>query len=110
MKRLIVATFVGLTAAAAASQFGPIRSLLDDIYPKNAARAQALRLCMLADPNFNRLDSAEREACYHHAFGERTSVSPAAAPDLKSSDRVDLRPSAATVAAASGLRSSLPLD
>jgi hypothetical protein len=105
MKRLIVATVVGLTAAAAASQFGPMHALLDDIYPKNAARAQALRLCMLADPNFNRLDSAARDACYYHAFGERTSVSPTApAPDLKSSA------SAATVAAASGLRSSLSLD
>jgi hypothetical protein len=110
MKRLIVATFVGLTAAAAASQFGPIHSLLDDIYPKNAAKAQALRLCILANPNFNRLDGAARDACYHHAFGERASVSPAPAPDLKSSYQVDLRPSAATVAAVSGLRSLPSLD
>jgi hypothetical protein len=92
MKRLIVATFVGLTAAAAAAQFGPIHALLDDIYPKDAARAQALRLCILANPNFNRLDSAARDACYHHAFGERASVS---SPDVKPSDNVDLRPSAA---------------
>jgi hypothetical protein len=108
VKRLIVAT-VGLTVAAAASQFGPIRTLLDDIYPKDAARAQALRLCMLANPNFNRLDSAARDACYHHAFGERASL-PGSSPDLKSSDQVDFKPSAATVAAVSGLRSSPPLD
>jgi hypothetical protein len=95
MKRLIVATFVGLTAAAAAAQFGPIRSLLDDIYPKDAARAQALRLCMLANPNFNRLDSAARDACYHHAFGERASVPSVPSLDVKPSNQVDLRPSAA---------------
>lgn len=92
MKRLFVATFAGLTVAAAASQFGPIQSLMDNIYPKDAARAQALRLCMLANPNFNRLDSAAREACYHHAFGERTSVP---SPDVKPSDNLDLGPSAA---------------
>jgi hypothetical protein len=94
MKRLIVATFVGLTAAATASQFGPIHSLLDDIYPEDAARAQALRLCILANPNFNRLDSAARDACYHHAFGE-ASVSSVPPLDVKPSDRVDLRPTAA---------------
>jgi hypothetical protein len=109
VKRLFVATFIGLTVAAAASQFGPIRSLLDDIYPKDAARAQALRLCMLANPNFNRLDSAARDACYHHAFGERASL-PGPSPDLKSSDQVDLKPSAAIVAAVSGLQSPRPLD
>ena len=95
MKRLIVATFVGLTAAAVASQFGPIRTLLDDIYPKDATKAQALRLCMLANPNFNRLDSAARDACYHHAFGEQASVSPVPSADVKPSDQVDVRPSAA---------------
>ena len=76
MKSLVIATCVGLAVATAASQFGPINSLLDDIYPKDAARAQALRLCMLADPNFNRFDSAARDACYYHAFGERASISP----------------------------------
>jgi len=96
MKSLIIATFIGLTAAAAASQFGPINRLLDDIYPKDAAKAQALRLCMLADPNFNRLDSAARDACYYHAFRERASISPAPSPDLKPSNRVDLKSSAAT--------------
>jgi len=95
MKPLIVATLVGLTVAAAASQFGPIHSLLDDIYPKDAARAQALRLCMLANPNFNRLDTTARDACYHHAFGGRGSVPSVPLPDLKPSDQVDLMPSAA---------------
>jgi hypothetical protein len=96
MKPLIIATFVGLIAGTAASQFGPINSLLDDIYPKDAARAQALKLCMLADPNFNRLDSAARDACYYHAFGERASISPVPSPDLKPTNQVDLKPSAAT--------------
>ena len=95
MKRLIVATLVGLTAAAAASQFGPIRTLLDDIYPKDATRAQALRLCMLANPNFNRLDSAARDACYYHAVGGRASISPVPSPALNPYDQLNLKPSAA---------------
>jgi hypothetical protein len=96
MKRLIIATCVCLTAAVAAAQFGPANSLLDDIYPKDAAKAAALRLCILANPDFNRLDRAARDACYHHAFGEQVASVPLApAPDLKTSNQIDLRQSAA---------------
>jgi hypothetical protein len=95
MKRLMIATFIGLTVATAASQFGPINSLLDDIYPKDAGKAQALRLCVLANPNFNRLDSAARDACYHHAIGEQAAVSSTPPQDLKTSNQVDLRQAAA---------------
>jgi hypothetical protein len=94
MKRPIVAAFVGLAAVAATAQFSPSTGLLNDIYPKDPARAEALRLCMLADPNFNRLDGVAREACYHHAFGEQASV-PLAPADFKTSNQVDLRQSAA---------------
>jgi hypothetical protein len=95
MKRLMIAHCIGLTVAAAASQFGPINSLLDDVYPKDAGKAQALRLCVLANPNFNRLDSAARDACYHHAFGEQASISSTPSPDFKTPNQVDLRQSAA---------------
>lgn len=71
MKPLIIATLVGLTAAVAAAQLGPVNRLLNDIYPRDAARAEALKLCMLANSNFNRLDAAARDACYHHAFGKQ---------------------------------------
>jgi hypothetical protein len=95
MKRLMIATVIGLTVAAAASQFGPINSLLDDIYLKDAGKAQVLRLCVLANPDFNRLDSAARDACYHHAFSAQASVSSAPSPDFKPSNQIDLRQSAA---------------
>jgi hypothetical protein len=95
MKPGIIATFVGLAAAAGATQLSLVNSLLDDIYPKDAARAEALRLCILANPNFNRLDSAARDACYHHAVGEQASVPSAPPQDLKTSNQVDLRQSAA---------------
>jgi hypothetical protein len=91
----IVATVVGLTVAAAVAQFGPVKGLLDDIYPKDAAKAQALKLCILANPDFDRLDSAARNACYHHAFGEQASVSSALSPDFRTPNQVDLRQSAA---------------
>lgn len=73
MKPLIIATLVGLTAAVAVGQLRPVNRLLGDIYPRDAARAEALKLCMLANPNFNRLDGAAREACYRHAFGKQAS-------------------------------------
>jgi hypothetical protein len=96
MKPLVIATCIGVIAAAAVVQFGPANGLLDDIYPKDPAKAAALRLCILANPDFNRLDGTMRDACYHHAFGEQTaSVPPALAPDLKTSNQVDLRQSAA---------------
>jgi hypothetical protein len=95
MKPLIIVTFVGLTGAVAAAQIGPVPGLLNDIYPKDAAKAEALRLCILANPNFNRLDGTARDACYHHAFGEQASVSSTPLADFKTPNQIDLRQSAA---------------
>jgi hypothetical protein len=96
MKLLVIATCVGLTVAIAATQFGPAKGLLDDIYPRDANKAAALRLCILANPDFNRLDRAARNACYHHAFGEQAASVPPAPPlDPKTSNQIDLRQSAA---------------
>jgi hypothetical protein len=91
MKPLIIAACVGLTAAVAAAQFGPANRLLDDIYPRDATKAAALRLCILANPEFNRLDKAARDACYHHAFGDSSAPS----ADLKPASQIDLKQSAA---------------
>jgi hypothetical protein len=83
---LIIATFVGLTAPVAIAQFRPVNCLLDKIYPKDAAKAEALRLCILANPNFDRLDGAARDPCYHHAFGEHASVSSVSPTEFKTSN------------------------
>jgi hypothetical protein len=95
MKLRIIVALVGLTAAAAATQWGPIGTLVNDIYPKDAAKADALRLCILANPNFDRLDSTARAACYHHAFAEQASTSLVPTTDAKAFNQVDLRQSAA---------------
>ena len=96
MKRLVIAALVGLAVATAAAHFRPVNSVLDDIYPKDTAKADALRLCILANPNFNRLDRAARDACYHHAFGDQAAVSSLPpSPELKTSNQVDLRQAAA---------------
>ncbi len=80
MKPLMIATLVGLAAAAAVAQLAPVNRVLNDIYPRDAARSEALRLCMLANPNFNRLDSTARDACYQHAFGKQALLSTSLPP------------------------------
>ena len=95
MKLRITVAIVGITVAAAATQLGPIGTLLGEIYPKDAAKAEALRLCILSNPEFNRLDSAARGACYHHAFAEQAATSLVPTTDSKTFNQVDLRQSAA---------------
>jgi hypothetical protein len=57
LKRLIIVTFVGLTAAVSVAQFRRVKRLLDKkSYPKDAAKTEALKLCVLANPSFDRLD------------------------------------------------------
>jgi hypothetical protein len=95
MKLRITLAIVGLTVVAAATQLGPIGTLVEKIYPKDAAKAEALRLCILANPAFNRLDSTARDACYHHAFAEQAATSLAQPTDTRTFNQVDLRQSAA---------------
>jgi hypothetical protein len=66
MKSLILAAMVGVSAAGAALQPSNLVSLVSEVYPFDASKRQALQLCMLRDPNFNRLDQSAREACYRH--------------------------------------------
>ena len=95
MKSRIIVILVGLTVAASVAGLGPVGKLLDDIYPKNAAKAEALRLCILANPNFNRLDSDARDACYYHAFAEQALTPPVQATESKAPNQVDFRQSSA---------------
>jgi hypothetical protein len=72
MKRLLIATIIGITAGIVAVQARPVANILHDIYPSDPAKRQALDLCILGDPNFNRLDLSAREACYRHAASAPT--------------------------------------
>lgn len=69
MRRLLVATVIGIAAGVAAMQLKTVSGFFASIYPTDPAKREALDLCILADPNFNRLDRSAREACYRHALG-----------------------------------------
>jgi hypothetical protein len=66
MKPFLLGVVIGVGAAAVALQPKIATTFLDQIYPLDAAKRQALDLCMLEDPNFNRLAPSAREACYRH--------------------------------------------
>ena len=66
MKSLLLVAMVGVSAAGATLQPSNFTNFLDEIYPVDVSKRQALNLCMLRDPNFNRLASSAREACYAH--------------------------------------------
>jgi len=72
MKRLLIATAIGIAAGVVAVQSHPVTDILHDVYPSDPAKRQALDLCMLGDPHFNRLDPSTREACYRHAASPPT--------------------------------------
>jgi hypothetical protein len=76
MKPLFVATIIGIAAAGAAMKSEAVSGFVADIYPKDSVRREALNLCALANPNFNRLDPAARDACYGHAFATLASTEP----------------------------------
>jgi hypothetical protein len=74
MKPLLVATIIGIAAGTVAMQSPVVSGFVADIYPGDPARREALNLCAFADPNFNRLDRAARDACYQHALATLAST------------------------------------
>ena len=70
MKPLLLAAMVSVSAVGAALEPGSLTSFINEIYPLDVAKRQALNLCMLRDPNFNRLAPSAREACYGHELNE----------------------------------------
>jgi len=89
-----VAAVVTLLAGTAAFQFQPISNLLAEVYPNDAAKREALNLCTLSDPKFDRLDVAARDACYHHAFAAAASTVLSAAVVSPPPNQIDLRQAA----------------
>jgi hypothetical protein len=68
-----IVLMVGLGAAAgyAAINPGRVLTLYRQIYPSNPYKQQALDLCSMRDPGFNRADSVARDACYQRFLGGR---------------------------------------
>jgi hypothetical protein len=66
MKPFLLGTVVGIAFTGAALQIQNLASLVYEIYPIDPAKRQALAMCALADPNFNRLRPIARDACYRH--------------------------------------------
>jgi hypothetical protein len=68
LKRLLIVAAVVSAGGVAAVHPEVIKNFYEDVYPSDAAKRQALDLCFMQDHKFNRLESAEREACYRHAL------------------------------------------
>jgi hypothetical protein len=85
---------VAVLAGTAAFESQPISNLLADVYPNDTAKRQALNLCMLADPKFDRLDGAARDACYQHAFAPAASMAMSTPVVSPPPNQVDLRQAA----------------
>ncbi len=74
--------FAGLVAVAslvAILRPDAVDALYRQLYPSDPEMRQALNECFTLDPQFNRLDPAARQACYHH-------ILPAAGGGIAGSD------------------------
>jgi hypothetical protein len=98
MKRLVVATIIGIAAGSIAMQSKTVLGFIGDIYPADPARREALNLCFLADSHFDRLDPDARATCYHHAFVE-PSRQDIPAPAGSAANQIDLRRAASLTSA-----------
>jgi hypothetical protein len=67
VKRLLVALVVAAAGGFVVMHPGAVKAFYEDIYPSDPAKRQALELCFMRDPNFNRLNPGQREACYRQA-------------------------------------------
>jgi hypothetical protein len=94
MKPSILTAMLGIATAAAAMQSTTVRHFLSGIYPNDTARREALNLCMLADPKFDRLDGAARYACYRHAFAASAAAALVTPSVARAPNQVDFRQAA----------------
>jgi len=65
VKRLI---FLAVIAFVGGVSAGPLAGLYEDVYPSDAAKREALDMCFMQDHKFNRLEAAERDACYRRTL------------------------------------------
>jgi hypothetical protein len=78
MRYLIVAGTIGVLVGMAAAQPDAVTRVFDQFYPRDAGKREALDRCTARDSAFNRLDAAERDACYVHNMAVAVETSPAA--------------------------------
>lgn len=55
---------VAISVGVAAQHPDSVKSFYQQLYPNDESKRQALDLCFLANPTFNRLDPEARDACY----------------------------------------------
>lgn len=100
MKGLLLAGLLGAALGVAVVQPGGIAGFLDDpssvlgtfggIFPMDRARQEALDACFEQDHGFNRLLSAEREACYERVLPARQAQGSGNALVAQAANFVDL--------------------
>ena len=79
-KLSLAVAVVGIGLGVAGANSAALKGLYQDIFPTDQAHRMALQICFLQDHHFNRLDSADREACYRHALLPANSDMAAAEP------------------------------
>jgi hypothetical protein len=67
LRSTLAAVVFGLGGAYIATHGEAIINLYEALYPNDPAKRQALDMCFLENHDFNRLDAAQRTACYQHA-------------------------------------------
>jgi hypothetical protein len=72
-----------------------LRGFYLSVYPSDPGKSQALELCFLQDPQFNRLDANQRDTCYRHALVTAQDQSGPAPVEPVKANPVDLRRDAA---------------
>ncbi len=61
-----LAGVVGIASIAAIVRPDAVSAVLQQLYPSDPQKRQALAECFTQDPRFDRLDLAARQACYRH--------------------------------------------
>jgi hypothetical protein len=91
IRRGVVVIAVIAAGGFAAIHPDAVKAFYEDLYPSDPAKRQALELCFMQDHKFNRLDSDEREACYHHMLLPATISSGAVTPQQAETNLLDLQ-------------------
>jgi hypothetical protein len=89
VKRVVLVTILVFAGGMAAVFAKSIAGFCENIYPGDPAKRQALDLCFMQNHRFNRLDAAERDACY-----QRTLMRPTAAAAMEMLTPVQIEPNA----------------
>jgi hypothetical protein len=90
LRRVLTTLVVVAAGVLVAVHPDAVKAFYEGIYPSDPAKREALELCFIQDQRFNRLDSAEREACYGRVIVPPIEVS-SAAPARTNANEIDLQ-------------------